>query len=53
MQGCYLLLGSKNDIHEVHILESTVLSSFYHLFRELQTYCQTGEKNWSIMAQQE
>lgn len=27
----YLLLGSKNHIHEVHVLEGTVSCRFYHL----------------------
>lgn len=38
-QGSYLLLGSKNDIHEVHVLASTVLCCFYDLTDEIQALC--------------
>lgn len=43
-QWFYLLLRSKNDIHEVHVLEGTVLSSFYHLSSKIQRLFLKSEK---------
>lgn len=39
-QRFYLLLGCKNNIHEVHVLAGTVLGCFYHLSSHLKKICQ-------------
>lgn len=44
----YLLLSSKNDIHEVHVLEGAVLSSFYHLSSEIQRMFEKSNKTANI-----
>lgn len=41
----YLFLGSENDIHEVHVLEGTVLGCFYHLSSKIQRLC---SKSWKF-----